>query len=147
MKKEKKYPRYIEWFSPEEMHEHSKTWLSHLEFMRHEQEFLNGLITFYMVQLADSKLYQRSKEIINALLDLEKNIGKLHELVVKHEAQLEIMLDKIDQPKMEAAYRDEHHDLLIHMDRYESDYKKVKKLLFSLISEIIRKEKQQHLLN
>jgi len=147
MKEQKKYPRYIEWFSPAEMHEHSRTWLSHLEFMRHEQEFLNGLITFYMAQLADSKLYQRSKEIINALLDLETNIGTLHELVVKHEAQLEIMLDKIDQPKMEAAYRDEHHDLLKRMERYESDYKQVKKSFFSLISEIIRKEKQQHLLN
>lgn len=143
----KKYPRYIEWFSPAEMHEHSKTWLSHLEFMQHEQEFLNGLITFYMGQLADSKLYSRSKKIVNDLLDLEKKITGLHDVVVKHEAQLEIMIDKIDQPKMESAYRDEHHDLMESMQRYEMDYKNVKKSLFSLISEIIRKEKQQHLLN
>lgn len=143
----KKYPRYIEWFSPTEMHKHSKTWLSHLEFIQHEQEFLNGLITFYMSQLADSKLYRRSKEIINSLLGLERKITALHDLVVRHEAQLEIMLDKIDQPKMEAAYRDEHHDLMENIQRYETAYKKVKKSLFSLISEIIRKEKQQHLLN
>lgn len=143
----KKYPRYIEWFSPAEMHEHSRTWLSHLEFMRHEQEFLNSLITFYMKQLADSKLYRRSKEIIKALLDLETKITSLHDLVLQHESQLEIMLDKIDQPKMENAYRDEHHDLMEAMRDYEEAYKRVKKLLFSLISEIIRKEKQQHLLN
>jgi len=143
----KKYPRYIEWFSPAEMHEHSKTWISHLEFMQHEQEFLNGLISFYMAQLADSKLYRRSKEIINDLLDLETKITLLHEVVLKHETQLEIMLDKIDQPKMESAYRDEHHELLERMKDYETEYKQVKKSLFSLISEIIRKEKQQHLLN
>lgn len=143
----KKYPRYIEWFSPSEMHTHSRTWLSHLEFMQHEQEFLNGLITFYMSQLADSKLYQRSKEIINALLDLENKITSLHDLVVKHESQLEIMVDDIDQPKMENAYRDQHHDLQEAMQEYELEYKQVKKSLFILISEIIRKEKQQHLLN
>ena len=147
MSEKRKYPRYIEWFSPDEMHEHSKTWLSHLAFMQHEQEFLNGLITFYMKQLADSKLYGRSKELINALLDLEKKITVLQDIVVKHEGQLEIMLDQIDQPKMESAYRDEHHDLLLRMQQYESEYKQVKKSLFSLISEIIRKEKQQHLLN
>ena len=147
MGEKRKYPRYIEWFSPAEMHDHSRTWLSHLDFMQHEQEFLNGLITFYMGQLADSRLYNRSKKIINGLLDLEKKITALHDVVVKHEAQLEIMIDKIDQPKMESAYRDEHHDLLKRMQDYESEYKKVKKSLFTLISEIIRKEKQQHLLN
>ena len=147
MGEKRKYPRYIEWFSPAEMHDHSRTWLSHLDFMQHEQEFLNGLITFYMEQLADSRLYNRSKKIINELLDLEKKITALHDVVVKHEAQLEIMLDKIDQPKMESAYRDEHHDLLERMQDYESEYKNVKKSLFTLISEIIRKEKQQHLLN
>ena len=147
MASKKEYPRYIEWFSPAEMHEHSRTWLSHLEFMQHEQEFLNGLITFYMSQLADSKLYKKSKEIINALLDLENKITDLHDLVVKHESQLEIMVDTIDQPKMENAYRDQHHDLQEEMQAYELEYKQVKKSLFSLISEIIRKEKQQHRLN
>ena len=145
--KKKKYPKYIEWFSPKEMHENSRSWLSQLAFIQHEQEFLNGLITFYMRQLADTRLYKRSKEIIQDLLKKEKEITLLHDKVVKHEGQLDIMLDDVDQPKMEQAYRDEHHDLIQEIEAYEIQYQKTKKLLFTLISEIIKKEKQHHLLN
>lgn len=145
--KKKKYPKYIEWFSPLEMHENSRSWISQLAFIQHEQEFLNGLITYYMRQLADTRLYKRSKEIIQDLLKNEGEITSLHEKVIKHESQLDIMLDDVDQPKMEQAYRDEHHDLIQEMEAYEIEYQKTKKLLFALISEIIKKEKQHHLLN
>ncbi len=145
--KKKKYPKYIEWFSPQEMHENSRSWISQLAFIQHEQEFLNGLITYYMRQLADTRLYKRSKEIIQDLLKNEREITSLNDKVVKHESQLDIMLDDVDQPKMEQAYRDEHHDLIQEMEAYEIEYQKTKKLLFALISEIIKKEKQHHLLN
>lgn len=147
MEKKKNYPKYIEWFSPQEMHESSRTWISHLAFIQHEQEFLNSLITYYMSQLADTRLYKRSKEIIQDLLQKEEEITRLYNKVIKHESQLDIMIDDVDQPKMEQAYRDEHHDLIQQMETYEAAYQKTKKLLFALISEIIKKEKQHHLLN
>ncbi|MDH3699065.1 MAG: hypothetical protein OER83_02200 [Flavobacteriaceae bacterium] len=100
-----------------------------------------------MSQLADTRLYKRSKEIIHDLLKKEEEITLLHQHVVKHESQLDIMIDEVDQPKMEQAYRDEHHDLIKQMETYEASYQKTKKLLFALISEIIKKEKQHHLLN
>jgi len=64
-----------------------------------------------------------------------------------HENQLEIMVDDIDQPAMERAYKETHKELMVLMQRYLEDYRGLKKRLFALISKVIRKEKQNRLLN
>ena len=57
------------------------------------------------------------------------------------------MIDDIDQPKMERAYKETHKELMTYMQNYLEEYRSLKKQLFTLISKVIRKEKQKRLLN
>lgn len=140
-------PRYIEWISPEEMHKTTLSWVSELKFVRDEQLFLNSLVKSYTNELIEHKIYDKSKELVVGILDAENELKGLLKEVQVHENQLEIMIDDVDQPKMEKAYRDSHLELVNRMDTYLVGYRSLKKQLFDLLSQIIKKEKQNRLLN
>lgn len=139
--------RYIEWISPDDMHAETVQWLSELKFARDEQLFLNSLVKHYTLQLADTENYAKSKEIVGAILDAENEVKILMKKIQAHENQLEIMIDDIDQPKMERAYKEAHKDLMMYMRRYLEEYRGLKKRLFTLVSDVIKKDKQSRLLN
>ncbi len=140
-------PRYIEWISPEEMHRTTVSWLSELKFIKDEQRFLNSLVKSYTEQLIDHKIYDKSKELVGNILDAEKELVGLLKKVQVHENQLEIMIDDVDQPKMEKAYRETHEELMQDMQRYLEDYRELKRQLFKLLSQVLKQEKQKRLLN
>jgi len=139
--------RYIEWIDPEEMHRATVLWLSEVKFMRDEQMFLNNLIKHYTVQLVDSKIFGKSKEIVSRLTDLEKEAISLMKKIQAHENKLEIMIDDIDQLELEKAYRDTHRELAGTIEHYKEEYMQIKSGLFSLVSNVLKKEKQKRLLN
>lgn len=140
-------PRYIEWISPEEMHSTTLTWLSELKFIEDEQLFLNSLVKSYTDALIDHKIYDKSKQLVGEILDAEKEQVALLKRVQVHENQLEIMIDDVDQPKMEKAYRETHMQLIKEMECYLEAYRGLKRQLFTLLSKVIRQEKQKRLLN
>ena len=146
MIKEKTH-RYIEWISPDDMHVETVQWLSELKFVHDEQLFLNNLVKHYTSQLADTKYYEESKEVVGLILDAENELKILMKKIQVHENQLEIMVDDIDQPKMEQAYKETHKELMTTMSVYLENYKNLKKRLFELISTVMRSEKQKRLLN
>ena len=129
------------------MHLETVEWMSELKFVKDEQLFLNNLVKHYTIQLADEKNYQRSKDIVGAILDAENEVKTLMKKIQVHENQLEIMVDDIDQPKMEQAYKETHKELKVEMQQYLEGYRELKKRLFALISEVIRVDKQKRLLN
>lgn len=140
-------PRYIEWISPEEMHVTTLSWVSELKFVKDEQLFLNSLVKSFTSELIEQDIYDRSKELVGAILDAENELKGLLKKVQIHENQLEIMIDDVDQPKMEKAYRDTHIALVHEMDSYLTGYRSLKRQLFDLLGKIIKKEKQSRLLN
>lgn len=137
----------MEWLRAEEMHEQSKEWFSTLNFMRDEQQFLNNLISSYTLQLIDKKIFEESKQIINELQKEERELIGLMKQVQAHENQLEIMVDDVDQLKMEKAYIETHRELTIAMNAYTENYRKQKRSLFSLLAKVMKKEKQKRLLS
>ncbi len=147
MKTKERTHRYIEWISPEDMHIETLQWLSELKFVVDEQQFLNSLVKHYTSELADVKIYEKSKSIVGDILDAENEADTLMKKVQVHENQLEIMVDDIDQPRMERAYKETHKELMLEMASYLEEYRGLKKELFSLISKVIRKDKQSRLLN
>ena len=147
MKLEEQKHRYIEWISPEDMHSETVEWISELEFARDEQLFLNGLVKHYTLQLIGDKNYEKSKKIVGAILDSENELITLLKKIQLHENQLDILVDDVDQPKMEQAYKETHKELMVNMRVYLEQYRGLKKRLFKLISKVIRKEKQNRLLN
>jgi hypothetical protein len=147
MNTQQKTYKYIKWISPQEMHEVSLSWFSELSFARDEQLFLNDLVKSYTLQLTDTDVFDESRRIITAISKAEKEVVLLLKKVQAHENQLEIMVDDIDQPKMERAYRDTHRDLLMEIDGYLREYRSLKSSLFRLISKVMKKEKRKRLLN
>lgn len=139
--------KYIEWLNAEEMHEESMLWFSELNFIRDEQFFLNKLVQSFTLQLIDSNTYQDSKKTIARLQHAEKDIVPLFKKAQAHENQLEIIVDDVDQLKMEKAYLETHEELQIAMNDYTLRYRKIKEELFKLLTSIMKKDKQKRLLN
>jgi len=139
--------RYVEWISPEEMHLEALSWISELMFARDEQQFLNDMVKTYTLQLTDKNIFDESRKIVSGIADAEHRLTALLKLVQAHENQLEIMVDDLDQPKMEKAYKESHRDLISQIDEYLTDYRKLKKQLFGMLTKVMKKEKQKRLLN
>jgi len=138
---------YIKWINAEEMHDGSLRWFSELKFIREEQFFLNKLVQSFTLQLIDSKLFKDSKKIVALLQHTEKEIVLLLKKVQAHENKLEIIVDEIDQRKLEKAYLETHQELQIEMNDYTQRYREIKEQLFKLLTSIMKKEKQKRLLN
>lgn len=147
MKTKKQIYRYLEWKSPEEMHETSLEWISELNFVRDEQLFLNDLVKAYTLQITSLGLLDESRKLITAISNSEAEADQLLKKVQVHENQLSIMIDDIDQPKMEKAYTETHRDMIFAIDTYLANYRKLKGSLFQMISKVMKKEKQKRLLN
>jgi len=147
MKTKKQIYRYLEWKSPEEMHQTSLEWISEMKFIKDEKLFLNELIKSYTLQITGMGLFEESRKLITAISNSERDLDLLLKKVRVHENQLSIMLDDVDQPKMEKAYTETHRDLIFTIDSYLIEYRKLKGSLFQLISKVMKKEKQKRLLN
>jgi hypothetical protein len=147
MKTKKQIHRYLEWKSPEEMHHTSLEWISELKFIKDEKLFLNDLIRSYTLQITSLGLFEESRKLITAISNSELELDLLLRKVRVHENQLSIMLDDVDQPKMEKAYTETHRDLIFTIDNYLIEYRILKGSLFQMISKVMKKKKQKRLLN
>ena len=147
MKTKERKKSYVEWLSPEEMHDMSNQWFSELMFIKDEQFFLNNLIKSYTIQLTDKEVFEKSKELVVALLETEKEVVSLMKKVQLHNNQLEIMVDDVDQLKMEKAYKSTHNDLLLAVIAFGNTYRTIKERLFKLVSKVMKLDKQKRLLN
>lgn len=139
-------PKYVAWLSSEEMHNHSKKWLSELEFAKDEQLFFNDLVKSYTLQLIDAKHFKKSKSLIKQLSRLQKGTDKLIQTIKEHGRDLKIMVDGIDQLKEEKAYKKEHEKYTIKVNAFFKAYRSQKSKLFSHIKGIMKENKQKRLL-
>lgn len=146
MKTKKQIYRYLEWKSPDEMHQTSLEWISELKFVKDEQMFLNDLVRSYTLQITSLGIFEESRILITAISNSELEVELLLKKVQVHENQLSIMLDDVDQPKMEKAYTETHRDLIFTIDKYVTEYRRLKGSLFKMILKVMKKEKQKRLL-
>ncbi|MBT8304353.1 MAG: hypothetical protein KJP09_07775 [Bacteroidia bacterium] len=147
MKTEQTYPRYVEWLSAEEMHNASREWLSELRFMKDEHHFYEDLITSFTMQMLEQDKFPENKKVIDAINHSKKRTASLIDEIMKHEKELEIMVDGIDQPKEESAYKEEHRRLIAVMNQFIPEYRNLKGQLFGIIKDIRIKEKQSRLID
>jgi hypothetical protein len=146
MKPRDKIKNYIEWLSAEELHCDSQDWISKLSFAKDEQVFLNHLITDYSLDLLDSQVFREVRPIIEMLEEVENNHVQLFKRVKLHDNQLQIMVDDVNQLKMEEAYVETHLNLNIEVNEYFEKYQSVKTSIFNIISSVMKKRKQKRLL-
>ncbi|WP_148261520.1 hypothetical protein [Flagellimonas ruestringensis] len=139
--------KFREWFSADELHEESKRWSSELKFARDEQKFLNQMVKDYTLDIIDSDMFKTVQPVVASLNKLEKDLVDLFKKVQLHENQLQIMVDEVNQEKMEEAYLDTHNDLGKEIEDYFVKYRDSKTKIFNIVSNVIKRKKQKRLLN
>ena len=142
MKTTQTHNKMVEWFNAENMHDASKQWLSELNFAKVEHLFFDDLMKSYILQLIDSKHIAESKDLRERLVKLEKKINLLLRVVQTHEKKLKVMVDAIDQPQLEEAYKNEHRELILKISEFSKEYQTLKSNLFDIIRNIIKEGKQ-----
>lgn len=139
--------KFREWFSADELHEESKKWSSELKFARDEQKFLNQMVKDYTLDIIDSDMFKSVQPVVESLNKLETDLVDLFKKIQLHENQLQIMVDEVNQEKMEEAYLDTHNDLGKEMEDYFVKYRDSKTKIFNIVSNVIKRKKQKRLLN
>ncbi|MEZ4811627.1 MAG: hypothetical protein R2819_14805 [Allomuricauda sp.] len=147
MKPKTQKSKYREWYSAEELHEESKKWSSELEFAKDEQKFLDDMVKDYTLDIIDSDMFNTVQPVVEALSNSEAELVKLFKKIQLHENQLQIMVDDVDQNKMENAYLDTHSDLAKEVEEYFAKYRRSKAKIFDIVSKVIKRKKQKRLLN
>ena len=139
--------KFREWFSADELHEESKKWFSELKFAKDEQKFLNNMVKDYTLDIIDSDMFKTIQPVVESLNKSEKDLVDLFKKVQLHENQLQIMVDDVNQEKMEEAYLDTHNDLAMKVQDYFETYRDSKTKIFDIVSNVIKRKKQKRLLN
>ena len=145
MKEKNSIYKFVQWCSPEELHKSCLDWISHLEFIKIEQVFLNDVIKNYTLNLLEDTLYQKTVRLSNQLQQEEKQIAQLLEKLKIHRNGLMLMLDGVDQIEQEKKYREDHFQLKVEMASYEFDYRCTKEELFDMITVLIKQRKPKQL--
>ena len=116
-------------------------------FIKDEHLFFDDLIKSYTLQLIQPEKFAHNKEIIDALNKSEKQNNLLIEAIKVHENELKIMVDGINQPKEEEAYKKEHRGLIIEISEFQKHYRSLKTQLFVIIKAIKKEAKWNHLID
>ena len=141
MKTTQIHSRYVEWLNADRMHINSQDWLSELRFITDEHLFFEDLIKSYTLDLLKPQEFVYNKEIIDKISTSKKRNKILIEAVKVHANKLQIMLDDIEQPQEEEAYKKEHLYLIIEINEFEKKYRTLKTQLFDIIKTIKKQKK------
>jgi hypothetical protein len=142
MKNAQTHSRYVDWLNADQMHKNSKEWLSELRFIKDEHLFFEDLIKSYTLDLLEPQKFVHNKEIIDKIRKSKKRNKLLIKAIKVHVNKLQIMLDDIEQPKEEEAYKKEHLNLIIDISEFEKKYRILKMELFDIIKTIKKHQKQ-----
>lgn len=135
--------KFVQWSSPEELHEACLQWKSELEFFKKEQQFLDELIKANMPQLLSEELYKKTTDLISELSKEEKEVTKLLKRVRSHINLIEILVDGIDEIEKEKSFKEAHYYLKIEVAKYAKDFRATKTAIFELIKAIMKQRKQK----
>jgi len=131
--------------SIEYLHSKSQQWISEIEFIKIEQDFLKELLAEHIIGLCDSNNFADAKLLLNGI-NHEKNLGeKLIESIKEHKINLALLIENI-YLKRETSFRDNHESLRTEVKNYIENFKYIKQQVFELVLHIMKKEKQQKLL-
>lgn len=147
MKTTQTYARFVEWLSADDMHTDTKEWLSQLQFIKDEHSFFEDLVTSNTLQLIKPEKFVHNKEIIDAINRSQKQNRLLIDDVRVHKNKLQIMVDGIDQPKEEEAYKNDHRLLVTKINTFLKYYTALKLQLFDIVKNIKKEEKDIILLD
>lgn len=131
--------------SVEYLHSKAKNWISEIEFIKVEQDFLKELLAEHIMGLCDTNNFSKGKLYLNGINHEAKLGESLIESINNHKINLALLIENI-YLKKESLFRDNHEFLRNEVKNYIENFKYLKKQVFELILFIMKKEKQQKLL-
>jgi uncharacterized membrane protein YgaE (UPF0421/DUF939 family) len=131
--------------SMEDLRQINLNWKSEVEFMEDEIRVFEDLIDRYFPKLTDLDHIEKVRQIVDKLIHLrDHELKKIKEQIIKHEFHIEqVLANKIAD---EESFRKEHNQLEDKISALRTDFIGLKKELFTILDEVIKKDKQQHLL-
>ena len=132
--------------SIERLHTKAQQWISEIEFIKIEQNFLKELISEHIIGLCETHNYDKAKLLLNGIEHEAKLGSELIESIKEHKINLALLLENI-QLKNETKFRDNHKTLKVEVKNYIENFKYIKEQVFELVLLIMRNEKERKLLS
>lgn len=131
--------------SIERLHAKAQQWISEIEFIKIEQNFLKELLAEHIIGLCTTDNYTKAKLLLKGI-EHETNLGnKLIESIKEHKINLALLLENI-YLKKEDTFRNNHKLLKIEVNNYIENFKYIKEQVFELVLFIMKSEKEKKLL-
>ncbi|REE81760.1 hypothetical protein BX611_1296 [Lutibacter oceani] len=131
--------------SIEQLQNETNDWLSEIEFIKIEQEFLNELLTDYIIGLCETDNFNKAKLFLNGIAHESKLGSELKKSIKDHRMNLALLLENI-YLKKENDFRKTHELLLNEVKNYIQNFKYIKQQVFELVLFIMKLDKKQKLL-
>lgn len=132
--------------SVERLHNKVQQWISEIEFVKIEQNFLKELLTEHIIGLCKTHNYDNAKLLLNGI-EHEAKLGiKLIASIKEHKINLALLLENI-LLKNENKFRDHHKLLKMEVKNYIENFKYIKEQVFVLVLLIMKNEKESKLLS
>ncbi|WP_224491417.1 hypothetical protein [Robertkochia flava] len=135
-----------EWKSGAEMHEDARLWVSELEFITSEHHFFEDLLATYFMKISNKDHFRQGKDLVEELEENRQKNQRILEDVTAHNNRLIVLLDGKNEFEKEDRVKEEHRDLELQMQEHHEKFRMLKAHIFSLIGEIIKEIRREHLL-
>lgn len=132
--------------SVERLHNKVQQWISEIEFVKIEQNFLKELLTEHIIGLCKTHNYDNAKLLLNGIEHEAKLGNKLIASIKEHKINLALLLENI-LLKNENKFRDHHKLLKMEVKNYIENFKYIKEQVFVLVLLIMKNEKESKLLS
>ena len=123
----------------------TKKWMSEIEFIKVEQDFLKELLSEHIVSLCTTHNFQKAKLLLSSI-NHEKKLGnELLANIKDHNVNLSLLIENI-YLKREDNFRSNHENLKSEVVNYLDNFKYLKEQVFDLVLLIMKMDKQQKLM-
>ena len=120
-------------------------WINELEFIQDERIFLEHLLGSHFLDLSTPKLYEPTKKLIKELKKIENRGNELLVTIKIHKKRIATWIESV-QFTEKLKFKNEHNKIKKEFKNYVINFKKVKKNIFDMIKEIMKKDKQKFLI-
>ena len=137
---------YLHKASFDELHAVTLEWVSEINLLNDELRFFQHLIDKYIVKMVEEEQINHVQSIVDQILHYSDNdLKEISDKIKLHESHLlNLIEDSFSHD--ETAFRKEHDQLEDEISTFMENFKAFKKDIFSVIEDVLKNEKLQHLL-
>jgi hypothetical protein len=128
------------------LHTKAQQWISEVEFIKIEQNFLKELLSEHIIGICETHNYDSAKMFLNGIEHEAKLGNKLIESIKEHKINLALLIENI-YLKNEDKFRDNHKLLKVEVKNYIENFKYMKEQVFELVLLVMKNEKKKKLLS